>query len=186
MWEVREIAVIVIAAVACGSSKSDTVLDCAWLASENCWKTTAAAAASCLPAAAGSGVLSADDLTCTYADGHVVTAPMSLLSLGMPSFTVTTGGQACLAWQSGSGAISMTTAAGTVTLTNNGSTITISCPDGSSVSSSDAVAELQTCEPDAGPGSLPGHRATSGSTAASFWISGTDGGELLAYTCDAP
>ena len=39
-------------------------LDCAWLASNNCWKTTVAAAASCVPPASETGVLSADGTAC--------------------------------------------------------------------------------------------------------------------------
>ncbi len=58
----------------CGSSSkgSGGTLDCAWLAGDNCWKTTASAALSCLPPADATGTLSADNATCTYATGQVV------------------------------------------------------------------------------------------------------------------
>jgi hypothetical protein len=55
--------VVVSLAAGTGCSEPDT-LTCEWLAmADNCWKTTARAAVSCLPPEADRGMLSADNAT---------------------------------------------------------------------------------------------------------------------------
>src|SRR5687767_3639894 len=95
--------VVCLTAVA-GCSEPNT-LTCEWLAMEdNCWKTTARAAVSCLPPEADRGALSADNAMCTYPGGQVVTfnPPVDLLGDDDPvrSFTITdANGAACVQWQ---------------------------------------------------------------------------------------
>ena len=86
----------------CGSSGGPSgTLDCAWGAGDNCWKTTASAAQSCLPSPSETGTFSADRSTCTYATGPVVTFTPPL-TLPVPTsgatwnFTVANGATPCL------------------------------------------------------------------------------------------
>ena len=83
---------VVFGSSGCGggsSGGSSASLDCAYLASDNCWKTTAAAASSCLPAESEIGMLSADGSTCTFATGDVVTFTPALV-LPLPTATTPT------------------------------------------------------------------------------------------------
>ena len=72
-----------------GSNTPSASLDCAWLAGNNCWKSTLAQAESCLPPKSESGTLSADMKSCTYASGAVVTFDSALV-LPVPDDLATT------------------------------------------------------------------------------------------------
>src|SRR5262249_44493283 len=108
----RRCSVWLLAAVGinCGSSGGPSgpsgTLDCAWLAGDNCWKTTASAATSCLPPPSETGTFSADKSTCTYASGPVVTFTPPLV-LPIPNsgatwnFTVANGTAPCLTYKQG-------------------------------------------------------------------------------------
>ena len=67
-------SVLAVGLAACSPKGGDppAALDCAWLASDNCWKKTVAAATSCLPDSAAVGTLSADEADeldqCVYLD----------------------------------------------------------------------------------------------------------------------
>jgi hypothetical protein len=185
------LAALAAVAPACSSSSSGSggssgggsgggpggTLDCAWLSSDNCWKTTAAAAQSCLPASTEMGTLSADNKTCTYASGATVTFDTAL-TLPLPAdpsqvtwnFTVTKNGQSCFVFhqQNNQNNISMTTSAGTASVAV-GADYTVSCPGGASYSASSSnVLSLLSC--DAGVlGGFPG--TTYESTATSVWLS---------------
>ena len=65
--------VLSVVLAACSSSSSNNNLTCQYLGGDNCFKVTASAAASCLPASTETGTFSADHSTCTYATGDVVT-----------------------------------------------------------------------------------------------------------------
>jgi hypothetical protein len=127
------------------------VFDCAFVNANNCWKTTVAAAIDCLPPPEASGTLGADQRTCTYASGTVVTFAASPLASSVspyqsivPPFTVTTGGVQCLRYGpdpvSGSllDGTQLTTSAGSVTFTldygkfadDASESSTLACPDG--------------------------------------------------------
>jgi hypothetical protein len=157
------------------SNDAGASLDCAWLASDNCWKTTAAAAASCLPATSAMGKLSADLTTCTYPTGQVVTfdPPLTLPLPEQPlfNFSITTNGMQCFAFhQPNQGGFTMTTSAGTVT-TGGSLAYSVSCPDGSKYSTTDAL-ELLAC--DAGTfGGLPGDFEASTNTSVTMSVLGT-------------
>jgi hypothetical protein len=178
------VGTVVSGSAGCGggsSSGSNASLDCAYLASDNCWKTTAAAATSCLPPDSETGVLSADGSTCTYASGDVVTFTPPLV-LPLPStptptwnFTVKTGsGASCLAYQDdGNGALTLTVQGQTVKETTPGGlSIALSCPDGKTYSNPNAFSIL-SC-PDAGLlDSLPGAGWSSSATSVSLSLTAT-------------
>jgi hypothetical protein len=140
-------------------------LDCNLARGDNCWKTTVAAAAGCLPPANESGTLAPDGITCTYASGAVVTfvSPivfppiLSLQAVVIPSFTVTTGGTQCLRYDTTSPypmeyRSSITTSAGTVTLQGSAtSAYELTCPDDSYYAGYIDGTGLPTC-----PGDAPG------------------------------
>ena len=160
----------------CGGGNS-AKLDCAWLASENCWKTTTNLASSCLPPASEQGVLSSDNRSCQYASGAVVAfePPLQLPLSDDPTwnFTVTgASGQTCLHYeQSPSGSFTLVAGGDTYKEGISAAGLTATCPDGSSYSLSlDRVSEILACP---GPLSLPGHGWSSSTTGASFTLIGT-------------
>jgi hypothetical protein len=175
-----------IGAVACGTSQPGQRLDCAWLAAANCWKTIAAAAESCVPAAGTHGTLSADAMTCTYGDGHVVTSTQALTaSHGSPPFTLTTNGQTCMSYGPGM----LSTQAGTVLLAGdevNGmvTSVTLTCPDGSQVTGD--FQALLACRGDAGFAIIPGSTIAGGPSEITFALDGTDQGSLPIWDCRTP
>src|SRR5450631_1848565 len=184
----------VIGNAGCGggsSGGSSGSLDCAYLASDNCWKTTAAAASSCLPPDTETGVLSADGSTCTYASGDVVTFTPPLV-LPLPStptwnFTVkTSSGASCLSYQDdGNGAITLTVQGQTVKETTPGGlSIALSCPDGKTYSNPNAFTIL-SC-PDAGLfDGLPGSGWSYTDTSVSVSLAGTSAayGSIPVFNC---
>jgi hypothetical protein len=166
-----------------GSSAAQVggTLTCDYLASaDNCWKTTASAATSCLPDPSETGTLSADGKTCTYASGEVVTFTPPLV-LPLPTngtmtwnFTVTTAsGATCLALQdSGTGGITLTVQGQTVKETNPGGlSVSLSCPGGTTYTNSNGLS-LLNCG-DGGYVALPGDAWSNTGTAVSFSLVST-------------
>ncbi len=180
--------VLIAMLAACGGGGNED-LDCEYLASEdNCWKTTATAATSCLPPGNAIGVLSADNTTCTYATGQVITfTPALVLPLDIDhqwNFTITTNGQPCLEYSDDDNGFVLTVGADTVSESLNGRGLELSCPDGTSLGNSNAL-ELLSC-PDSNFGNLPGNTSSSGMTSVSFGLLNTNGsGEILdVFDCD--
>jgi hypothetical protein len=162
--------------VACSSSGGGSAaasLDCAWLAGNNCWKTTVSQADSCLPPSAEQGTLSADMRSCTYASGTVVAFDSPLV---LPvaddllwSFTLTSAGQPCLRYQDTSDASFKLTVQG-MTFTEGavGFGLNVTCPNGMSFSNGNAL-DLLGCASDSGfLGGLPGKAWSSSDTSVSF------------------
>ncbi len=176
--------VLIAMLASCGGGDED--LDCEYLASEdNCWKTTASVATSCLPPSDVFGVLSADNATCTYATGQVVTfTPALVLPLDNDhewNFTITTDGQPCLAYSDGDGGFVLTSDAGTVRESLNGRGLELSCPDGTTFSNPNALS-LLSC-PDSNFGNLPGNTSSSGVTSVSFGLLNTGENILDVFDC---
>jgi len=177
--------------LACGGSSSSSTggLTCAWLqGSSNCWRSTAAAASSCLPASGDTGKLSADLKTCTYTTGQVVTFTPAL-TLPLPQnptfdFSITSGGKACFSLQQPSQtSFSQTTSAGTSSVDVTAGSEVVSCPNGSSVSASEQQA-LQDISCDGGIfGGLPGTGWGSSATSVSFALLGAGMGSLPILNC---
>ena len=182
----------------CGSGSSSAPsgnLTCDYLAGDNCWKMTASTATSCLPSTSDTGTLSADGKTCTYASGNVVTFTPAL-TFPIPdnpswNFTVTASdGTACLSYQQ--------TANGPFTLTVKGQTVKetqpaglglgLSCPDGTSYSTSNALA-LLSCGDGGSQGGLPGSGWSNSNSEVSFGLLGTSttsSDELMIFDCATP
>jgi len=176
----------------CGSSGgASNTLDCAYLAGDNCWKTTSVMASSCLPPMSETGVLSADGSTCAYASGDVVTftPPITLPLPDMPkwNFNVKTGtGAPCLTYiDDANGGITLTVQGQTVKETPQGPLgLALKCPDGSSYANSNAFS-LFSC-PDAGLlGGLPGAAWSFDTTSVSLSLSatGTSSSDEPVFSC---
>jgi len=179
--------------VGCGGSSGGGSgnLDCNYLAGDNCWKTTAAMASSCLPPMSETGVLSADGSTCTYASGDVVTFTPPLV-LPLPdtpkwNFTVkTSAGAPCLGYVDDAvGGITLTVQGQVVKETPQGTIgLKLSCPDGSSYANSNAF-NLFSC-PDASLLSdLPGAAWSfdDNSVSLSLTASGTSSSGEPVFSC---
>src|SRR5438128_302765 len=100
--------------VATGCSSSNA-LDCDWLMHDNCWRSTLAAAASCLPA--GEGTFSADFGACTAPSGTQLTFDQPVVipvpPFGEPwLFTLGSGTSTCMRYEERSLSIKLTTTAG--------------------------------------------------------------------------
>ena len=172
---------------------SDPPLDCAWLASDNCWKMTASSAASCLPDSTTSGTFSADKKTCTYASGPVVTFATAV-TLPLPDnptwdFTVSNSGQACLHYvENASGAVTLTVSGKTFSEAAMGSMgLAVTCPDGKRYSTDNAF-NLLACGGNFLSG-LPGSSWSDSSTAVSFGLISTSTSSdqsLSVFDCRTP
>ena len=189
---------LVAVAINCGGSSSggsSGSLDCAWLASDNCWKMTARQAESCLPPPSPSGTFSADKSTCTYATGTVVTFTPALVlpaSTSTPwNFTVANGATPCLTYKEDAGkALTLTVMGQTFTETPAGAGINVKCPDGSTFGTSNAL-PLISC-PGGSLGGFPGIIYSGTSTSLSLGLINTSadpdaGGQSIpVFDCTAP
>jgi hypothetical protein len=156
-----------------GGGGGDT-LTCAYLAGDSCWKTTAAKATSCLPAAGTTGVLSADNASCTYATGQVVTFTPAL-TLPLPqgssdwNFTVTTNGAPCLRYTESASGFELTAGGALVSeATGGGGGLELTCPDGTTYANANPLS-LLSC-PGASLGDLPGNTSSSTATSINFGL----------------
>jgi hypothetical protein len=176
---------------ASGSSSSGAVgvLDCAWNAGDNCWKSTVAPALSCLPPSTQKGTLSADAKTCTYTGGVTIAFPSPLdisPNLMTPSFTLTDGGALCLRLDQMATGFTLTTSAGTVSVTIDQSkdAITVTCPDGAAYTGTASL--LSACENDL-PTSDTSEAFSSTDAGnvdqASLSLKGTSEGKVLVFVC---
>ena len=174
----------------CGGGGSSAALDCDWLASENCWKTTTAPAQSCLPPSSDTGTFSADGKTCTYASGVVVTfaTPVVFPIPDDPTwnFTVSNGGTDCLHYEETSSTLKVVVAGQTFSEGPSGSLgLKFTCPDGSSYSTSNAF-DLLSCDNGGLFGGLPGHVWSSSDTSVSFGLVGTSASSFPVFSCHTP
>lgn len=178
---------LVVLALLVGCSSGKDTLDCDYLAStDNCWKTTASPAASCLPAEADIGVLADDNSSCTYASGQVITfdPPLTLPLPDQPAwdFTVTTNGAECLHYtepSDGKG-FTLTVMGDTVSESISGGSLSLSCPDDTSFESSHPL-DLLKCPGDFG--SLPGTEFSSSATSVQFTLLNTGDNTLAVFQC---
>jgi hypothetical protein len=152
------VALLVLGAGCSGSSPGPAgktgSLDCAWLDGDNCLKANLLDAMSCVAPASESGVLGADNASCSYASGVTITfdAPLQLpLPTDAPPpwhFTITRAGTACLRFESTDSAnfkLVVNGNAVTQTLARPlGTVVTVSCPDGVTYSSANALS-LPAC-----------------------------------------
>ena len=161
-----------------GNGAGADTLDCAWLASDNCWKTTATSASSCLPPSAETGALNAGNTSCSYASGAVVTFTQPLV-LPVPdsptwNFTIANNGQTCLHYQETQAGFALTVGSQAVKEGGTGAFgLELTCPGGASYSNSNALG-LLNCDSDGGIfGGLPGNTYSDTDTSLTFGLIGT-------------
>jgi len=170
--------VVVCLTAGTGCSEPNT-LTCEWLAAaDNCWKTTAQSAVSCLPPEADRGTLSADNATCTYPGGQVATftPPVDLLGDDDPvqNFTITSAtGTACVQWQEmgDTGFTLVVNGSQTFRESTSGFAIDVSCPDGTKFHNGNAL-DLLSC--DTGLLGLPGEFSGWTDTSVSQGLTGVE------------
>ncbi|HEY4178023.1 MAG TPA: hypothetical protein VGM90_14350 [Kofleriaceae bacterium] len=175
MTKTLSLVVVILAGCSGGSTKS---LDCEYLAGENCWKTTAVEATSCLPPDGAMGVLAADNASCTYSTGQTVTFTPALV-LPLPqggknwNVTVSNAGQECAHFEEeAGGSFSLTVGTDTVGESAAGTTgLDLTCPDGTVYENTNAL-DLLNC-PDASFGDLPGTTSSSSTTSVSLGLINT-------------
>jgi hypothetical protein len=150
-------------------------------------------AASCLPPATESGVMSADNKTCTYASGAVVTFNPALVfpitNAMVWNFTIASNGQDCLHYEDTALGFKLTVAGQTVTESSSGGLgLTVSCPDGKSYSNSNSLS-LFDCNADSGAsaGGIPGKATSWTDTSVSFGLIGnSSSSEAQLFNCSQP
>jgi hypothetical protein len=172
-----------------GGGSSSSTLDCAWFASDNCWKTTADEALACLPPTTETGVLSADNKTCTYASGAQVTfTPALVFPLPLSpawNFTITNGGADCLHFENPNDGFKLVVKGHTVTEMRSGPAgLSVSCPNGTTYVNTNALS-LFNCDPDGGLSlaGFPGEASFSTSTSVSVGLVGTTHDSLPLFDC---
>jgi hypothetical protein len=181
---------VVVGATGCGGSSSGggpETLTCDWLAGPtNCWTNVALTATTCLPPDTDQGILNANNSTCTYATGEVVTFTPPLV---LPASTDTAwnftiadaNGQSCLRYQDANTALTLVVSGQTVSETAYGSMgIRITCPNGTSVQTANAL-NLLSC-PNAFD-VLPGIGWSSTDTFVSTTLTGTGNTSLALFDC---
>lgn len=174
-------------------------LDCAWIQSNNCYKTALAAAEGCLPPTQELGLFDATGTSCAYDGGDTIEfstpATYPLPQMLVLDFTVLLpDGGLCLSFQEPSNGQGFTlrTPAGVVTETT-GLSLTVVCPDGTTFSTGDAFGVLGC---DGGltglPGDEYGYSPVTGDAGAplgslNYSFTGVAGGQLLpVFSCFAP
>jgi hypothetical protein len=175
-------AALALGLTACGAGARS--LDCAFLQGPNCWKTTVAAASSCLPDAADSGAFAANRASCTYAVGAQIVftdpIPAPPPSNQRWNFTMLARSAPCIkVEQPEGGNYRITTQAGFVELGPAGGTVVVICPDGTRYQG--AAASLSACP--AAPDSVPAIETSSTGSAVSLSLHGAGGGALHVFDC---
>jgi hypothetical protein len=150
-------------------------------------------ATSCLAPPSETGALSADNSTCTYPSGPIATFTPPLVlppptGSGDMSWDIRiagANGQLCVRYQDSSGALTLTVGTQIVSEhATGGLGIAISCPDGKSVSTSNAF-NLFDC-PDGGLLDLPGLAWSGSSTFFSASLTGTGDTSVPLSDCEKP
>jgi hypothetical protein len=174
-----------------GADGGDPPLTCDWLAGDNCWKTTLAMAASCLPPAADFGTFNAQNTTCTYANGAVITFDTPV-TLPVPTqappfkFTVASGGQTCLRFDETTAGFTVTAGGQTFTLRLLAEpSVEVTCPGGMTFFA-DNFFDLLTCP--AGSMGVPGTSWLSNAAGLTFDLkgAGTASQLLPIFDCRRP
>jgi hypothetical protein len=170
-----------------GSTLTGEPLDCAWLMSDNCWKTTVAAAASCVPDASTQGVLSADGTSCVYTSGtsvafnQPVVLPLDTQNTTPWNFVESSGGQACVTYDSHADSTQTLTVLGlTYSEKTAGVGLQITCPDGTQYATTNAF-DLFNC--DDFFNDAPGYTDSSTDTSVNFALLSGNGDTLPVFDC---
>jgi hypothetical protein len=176
------IAAVALLVTACGAGTAS--LDCAFLQQQNCWKTTLAAAAACVPDAGEMGAFAGDRTSCTYPSGAQVVftdpIPAAPPTNQRWNFTMLAAGAGCIkVEQPADGNYRVTTQAGVVLLGPSGGDEAVVCPDGT-VYEGDSNT-LSACP--GAPDLVPAAAASSNGGAVSLTLLGAQGGPLHVFNC---
>jgi hypothetical protein len=175
----------------CGSGDdaelSGAPLDCAWLASENCWKTLVASAASCVPPPDEKGTLNGDGTACTYQSGAAVDFRIPI-ALPVPTttsppwnFTQSSNGDECVRFDSTSESeFTLSVQGKTYREKSSGFGLQVTCPDGTQYATDDGL-DLVRCSDYLS--NTPGHNWTSTDTDVSFGLLNGHGMTLPVFDC---
>ncbi|HET7784767.1 MAG TPA: hypothetical protein VFL36_02250 [Myxococcales bacterium] len=175
-------AALALGLTACGAGAGS--LDCAWLSEQNCWKTTLAAASSCLPDAGDTGTFAADRASCTYTAGAQIVftdpVPAPPPSSQRWNFTMLSGAGGCIKLeQPADGNSRVTTQAGTVVLGPPGGDEVVTCPDGTRYQGS--ANSLSACP--GGTDLVPSAAISAIGSTVSLSFRGVAGEPLHVFTC---
>jgi hypothetical protein len=173
-------------AVSCHSSPPGEKVSCEWFAGESCWKSSLDAAAACAIDSSLEGTLSADGLTCSFADGSEVHfgAPIDLANMegNDVDLEIIRSGESCLTFTNRDGeGFHLTTSLGTFSETGQ-FTLVVTCPDGTPVHA-DSLEILQ-CEN--ALGILPGSGHTWSSSSFSYRLMNGRDGDVVLFSCSKP
>jgi len=179
---------VVVGAAGCGSSSSaPETLTCDWLTGpNNCWTNLALTATTCLPPDTDQGVLSPINSTCTYATGEIVSflPPLTLPTVQDMAWNFTiddANAQPCLHYQDTSTGLTLSVGIETVTESLYGSVgMRITCQDGTSVQTANALALLNCPDP---LGVLPGLIWSSSDTFVTAQLTGTGATSVGLFDC---
>jgi hypothetical protein len=143
-------------------------------------------ATTCLPPDSETGMLSADNALCTYPSGSMVNFTPALV-LPLPddapwNFTVyDASGPSCVHYEEAGSNVKLVVNGQAVSVSASGFSETIRCPDGKSVTASNA---LNLLECPGSVGTLPGHFIGYTDTSVSFAVVGTmDAQSLSLFDC---
>ncbi len=183
------LAVVLFGALA-GCSSEDAglpgaPLDCAWLASENCWKTLVSDARSCVPPADETGVLTADGSSCTYDSGASVDF-MRALALPVDSttpwyFTQSADGDDCVRFDSRlQQEFTLSVQGRTFVEKSRGFALQMTCPDGTQYSTDNGPALFNCADYQS---NTPGRALWSSDTSVNFALRTGHGDTLTVFDC---
>jgi hypothetical protein len=142
--------------VGCSNSVDNTFagapLDCAWLESENCWKTLVADAQGCVPPTFETGLLSDDGTSCSYTSGETVefrtpvVPPLDEKAYPPWHFTQSQSDEACVTFDSNADETSLTLTVQGQTFKRvvSGFAMQVTCPDGTQYQAQNSP-DLQGC-----------------------------------------
>jgi hypothetical protein len=175
-------AAVALLVTACGAGTGS--LDCAFVQGQNCWKTTLAAAAACLPDAGETGAFAADRTNCAYSSGTQIVftdpIPAPAPSNQRWNFTMLAAGAGCIkVEQPQDGNYRVTTQAGTVVLGPSGVDEVVICPDGSRFEGD--APSLSACP--GAPDAIPAAATAASGGEVSLTFLGTEGGPLRVFSC---
>ncbi|MBN2797974.1 MAG: hypothetical protein JXX28_02390 [Deltaproteobacteria bacterium] len=188
---------------ACGDDKTDDTdvvvedtLTCAYLMGEdNCWASTVAESATCLPSEE-TGELAPDLSTCTFADGTWIDFDPAL-PLGeeasfddylwhLTVYRAAGTSEPCAELIESDLGLALTALGDTAEVRYSGFyAMDLTCPDGETYHASNAF-DLMECESEGMFGNLPGTMYSYSGSSVSFSLLGNEGGEGLSFSCALP
>src|SRR5688572_66993 len=181
----RSSLVFVVLVIAACSSGGD--LDCAFITSQNCWKSEVDQIEACAVPTSETGKLDATRTFCTFTDGHEVAFDEPLVlpisSTSTYRFTVRQGGNTCVRFEGKPGGeISLTTARGTSGYrATSDAKLAVTCVDGSEHVASVSYQELVMCV--GGIGGIPSIVTQSSGSSGGLDLVGGTKKQVRLFSC---